>query len=63
MTLPAAAREALDAFAACPGWEQRARLLMQWGERLQPLTEAERNEGATSAELIDALDMDMDISI
>ena len=44
MTLPAAAHEALDAFAACPGWEQRARLLMQWGERLQPLTEAERNE-------------------
>ena len=43
MTLPAAAHEALDAFAACPGWEQRARLLMQWGERLQPLTEAERN--------------------
>ena len=44
MTLPPAAHEALDAFAACPGWEQRARLLMQWGERLQPLTEAERNE-------------------
>ena len=44
MSLPAAAREALDAFAACPGWEQRARLLMQWGERLQPLSEAERSE-------------------
>ncbi|WP_043306955.1 SufE family protein [Pseudomonas sp. ML96] len=44
MSLPAAAQEALDAFAACPGWEQRARLLMQWGERLQPLTEEERNE-------------------
>ena len=44
MTLPAAAREALDAFAACPGWEQRARLLMQWGERLAPLSEAECNE-------------------
>lgn len=44
MTLPPAAHEALGAFAACPGWEQRARLLMQWGERLQPLTEAERNE-------------------
>ena len=27
MSLPAPAREALDAFAACPGWEQRARLL------------------------------------
>lgn len=44
MTLPPAAHEALDAFTACPGWEQRARLLMQWGERLQPLAEAERNE-------------------
>lgn len=44
MSLPAAARQALDAFAACPGWEQRARLLMQWGERLQPLSEAERCE-------------------
>jgi cysteine desulfuration protein SufE len=44
MSLPAAAQEALDAFAACPGWEQRARLLMQWGERLQPLSEDERSE-------------------
>ncbi|MDG9924363.1 MULTISPECIES: SufE family protein [unclassified Pseudomonas] len=44
MSLPAAAQEALDAFAACPGWEQRARLLMQWGERLQPLSEGERSE-------------------
>ena len=44
MSLPTAAREALDAFAACPGWEQRARLLMQWGERLQPLSECERND-------------------
>lgn len=44
MNLPASAREALDAFAQCPGWEQRARLLMQWGERLAPLTDAERNE-------------------
>ena len=44
MNLPASAREALDAFAQCPGWEQRARLLMQWGERLAPLTDTERNE-------------------
>ncbi|WP_394559503.1 SufE family protein [Aquipseudomonas alcaligenes] len=44
MSLPSAAQKALDAFAACPGWEQRARLLMQWGERLQPLTEEERSE-------------------
>ncbi|GAB3462330.1 SufE family protein [Azotobacter salinestris] len=42
MNLPATAREALEAFAQCPGWEQRARLLLQWGERLQPLTEQER---------------------
>lgn len=42
MTLPTTAQEALDAFTACPGWEQRARLLMQWGERLEPL--AERHE-------------------
>ncbi|TBU78393.1 Fe-S metabolism protein SufE [Pseudomonas daroniae] len=44
MNLPDGAREALDAFAACSGWEQRARLLMQWGERLEPLDEAERSE-------------------
>jgi cysteine desulfuration protein SufE len=44
MTLPRPAQEALDAFTACPGWEQRARLLMQWGERLQPLSEDERSE-------------------
>lgn len=44
MSLPDAAQHALEAFAACPGWEQRARLLMQWGERLAPLSEAERNE-------------------
>lgn len=41
MSLPAAANEALQAFAALQGWEQRARLLMQWGERLEPLSEAE----------------------
>ena len=36
--LPAAASEALQAFASCPGWDQRARLQMQWGERLEPLS-------------------------
>ncbi len=40
--IPSAAQEALDAFGQCPGWEQRARLLMQWGERLAPLSEEER---------------------
>lgn len=44
MKLTPIAREALDAFAACTGWEQRARLLMQWGERLEPLTDEERCE-------------------
>jgi cysteine desulfuration protein SufE len=44
MSLSVAAQEALEAFTACPGWEQRARLLMQWGERLQPLSDAERTD-------------------
>ena len=44
MNLPASAQEALEAFASCPCWEQRARLLMQWGERLAPLSDDERNE-------------------
>ena len=44
MSLPAKAQQALDAFAACPGWEQRARLLMQWGEHMAPLSEAERTD-------------------
>jgi len=42
MSLPANAQLALEAFGACPGWEQRARLLMQWGERLEPLDDDER---------------------
>ncbi|NQD93008.1 SufE family protein [Pseudomonas sp. CrR25] len=44
MSLPACAEEALAAFGQCPGWEQRARLLMQWGERLVPLQSGEREE-------------------
>ncbi|MDX1297958.1 MAG: SufE family protein [Pseudomonas sp.] len=44
MNLPAHADTALQAFTACPGWEQRARLLMQWGEQLAPLSEDERCE-------------------
>ncbi|WP_439887835.1 SufE family protein [Pseudomonas sp. MBLB4123] len=44
MSLPPSARQALEAFQQCPGWEQRARLLLQWGERLAPLTEIERCE-------------------
>lgn len=42
MSLPETALAALQAFNECPGWEQRARLLMQWGDQLTPLSEAER---------------------
>ena len=42
--IPPAAQDALEAFSNCPGWEQRARLLMQWGERLEPLSDEERRE-------------------
>ena len=44
MSLPASAQAALQAFSACPGWEQRARLLMQWGDQLAPLSDDERCE-------------------
>ncbi|GAC1030406.1 SufE family protein [Pseudomonas sp. No.21] len=44
MSLPPAAADALAAFAGAGSWEQRARLLMQWGERLEPLADAERSE-------------------
>ncbi len=37
MTLPTAAAEALQSFSQIKGWEQRARLLMTWGEQLEPL--------------------------
>ena len=42
MTLPIAAQEALDSFEQAAGWEQRARLLMQWGERLPALSSDEQ---------------------
>lgn len=44
MSLPEAARQALDSFSGQAAWEQRARLLMQWGDQLEPLSEAERSE-------------------
>ena len=44
MSLPASAAEALQGFTALQGWEQRARLLMQWGEKLEPLSEAELSD-------------------
>ncbi len=43
-SMPPTAQDALEAFSNCPGWEQRARLLMQWGERLEPLSDEERRE-------------------
>ncbi len=42
--LSQAATDTLQCFQKAAGWEQRARLLMQWGDRLEPLAEAERNE-------------------
>ena len=44
MSLPASAQVALQEFQAAGSWEQKARLLMQWGERLAPLSDAERIE-------------------
>jgi len=44
MNLPADAVTALQIFQDALGWEQRARLLMQWGERLPPLSDAEKCE-------------------
>lgn len=42
MTLPPDARTALDNFTVPASWEQRARLLMQWGDRLPLLAEDEK---------------------
>ncbi|MCO7593122.1 MULTISPECIES: SufE family protein [Pseudomonas] len=44
MSLPEAASQALESFAQARGWEQRARLLMQWGDRLTPLEDSEKTE-------------------
>lgn len=44
MSLPIGAGQALESFEQARGWEQRARLLMQWGERLAPLDKAEKVE-------------------
>ncbi|MGH8384796.1 MAG: SufE family protein [Pseudomonas sp.] len=44
MNLPAEAVTALQAFQNLPGWEQRARLLMQWGERLPALSDEDMIE-------------------
>lgn len=42
MNLPADAAAALEVFQDASGWEQRARLLMQWGERLPPLSDTDK---------------------
>lgn len=42
MSLPMDAVAALEAFQPVGSWEQRARLLMQWGERLPPLADDEK---------------------
>ncbi|APC15718.1 Fe-S metabolism protein SufE [Pseudomonas frederiksbergensis] len=44
MSLPADAITAVETFQAAAGWEQRARLLMQWGERLPALSDADKTD-------------------
>ncbi|MCP1474681.1 cysteine desulfuration protein SufE [Pseudomonas sp. EB276 TE3739] len=44
MSLPVEAAEALQTFQNAAGWEQRARLLMQSGDRLPVLDDAEKCE-------------------
>jgi cysteine desulfuration protein SufE len=42
MSLPVEAVNALESFQAVGSWEQRARMLMQWGERLPALADADK---------------------
>ena len=44
MSLPVDAVSALESFQAVASWEQRARMLMQWGERLPALADVEKVE-------------------
>ncbi|MDI2594031.1 SufE family protein [Pseudomonas sp. 681] len=44
MSLPVDATTALETFQKAAGWEQRARLLMQWGERLPALSDVDKVE-------------------
>lgn len=44
MSLSPEASQALESFEQARGWEQRARLLMQWGDRLEPLDDGEKSE-------------------
>ncbi|MCF4997790.1 SufE family protein [Pseudomonas syringae] len=44
MSLPTEAAEALQIFQNAAGWEQRARLLMQFGDRLPPLRDVDKSD-------------------
>ncbi|MGG7646572.1 SufE family protein [Pseudomonas sp. ES4] len=44
MNLPADAVAALEVFQNAAGWEQRARRLMQWGDRLPALSDVDKVE-------------------
>lgn len=45
MTTPSPAAQALlERFAACRGWEQRARLLLEYGQQLPALSPDERTD-------------------
>jgi len=44
MNVPADAVAALEVFQNAAGWEQRARLLMQWGDRLPPLSDVDKSD-------------------
>ncbi|MBO0491581.1 SufE family protein [Pseudomonas sp. Marseille-Q1929] len=44
MSLPVDAVTALEAFQAVGSWEQRARMLMQWGERMPALPAEDKVE-------------------
>lgn len=44
MTLPIHAQMALETFSAPLSWEQRARLLMQWGEQLPAVADDEKTD-------------------
>lgn len=44
MNLPEPARTALETFSTSLSWEQRARLLMQWGERLPVMADEEKTD-------------------
>jgi len=44
MSMPTEALTALETFQNAASWEQRARLLMQWGDRLPPMELVDKSE-------------------